>query len=415
MIATQNGSMTKDLDGSHQPSRRQGKERTESNKTVNTTKISPRPTIANYKRILSVMRKTSGLWERVDKRMVGVFTPNRRVFDFPHDVVAVTEALHKQGLNLRTIAACGIRQAAIRIVVKDAAPATIIWKRSNRVISFRIPEQSANVLDEMMNARRIVGIRSRNQFVRRLALDFTAQRLVYPDSGTPIVDWEKLQVRTASVVKAALLCALPTKPPSPRSSASFLTDDDLTGDIERVISKVVTPYVDPSNPMLHFDELQAECRAKLAKIIHAGRLAQCPTRGKVFAFVKTSFRNHVRSIVEKYAFAAKRTGVAPPPRLPIGEGYIAARTKVQVIRLDDPDIGHQLGHDDHRFLQGEFIEELFAQLSPSECVELNALIRESSLQSPESEKGFDLRKRQARAERKARVKLLRRCREILIG
>lgn len=415
MIATQNGSMTKDLDGGHQASRRQGIERTESNKTANTTKISPRPAIANYKRILSVMRKTSGLWERVDKRMVGVFTPDRRLFDFPHDVVAVTEELHKQGLNLRTIPASRIRQAAIRIVVKDAAPEPVIWKLSNRVISFRIPEQSANVLDEMMNARRIVGIRSRNQFVRRLALDFTAQRLVYRDSGTPIVDWEKLQVRTASVVKAASRFTLPTAVTSPRSSASSLTDADLTGDIERVISKVVTPYVDPSNPMLHFDELQAECRAKLAKIIHTGRLAQCSTRAKVFAFVKTSFRNHVRSLVQKYAFTAKRTGRKPPKSLPLGEDCVAARSKVQVIRLDDADIGHQLGHDDHRLLHGEVIEELFAQLSRTEWAEFSALIGKDSNRLPENGNGDNERTPQARVERKARRKLLRRCREILIG
>jgi hypothetical protein len=193
-----------------------------------------------------------------------------------------------------------------------------------------------------------------------------------------------------------------------------LTDDDLTGDIERIIRKTVTPYVDPSNPMLQLDELQAECRAKLAKIIHGGRLAHCPTRGKVFAFVKTSFRNHVRSLVQKYAFTAKRTGVEPPRRLPLGAGCAAAAKKVQVIRLDDPDIGHQVGRDDERFRQGQIMEELFAQLSPTECAELSALIREVPDRSPENGDGCDLRRRQARAEREARLKLLRKCRAILM-
>jgi hypothetical protein len=40
----------------------------------------------------------------------------------------------------------------------------------------------------------------------------------------------------------------------------------------------VTPNVDQSNPMLHFDELQAECRAKLAKIIHDGDVAPSALR-----------------------------------------------------------------------------------------------------------------------------------------
>lgn len=194
-----------------------------------------------------------------------------------------------------------------------------------------------------------------------------------------------------------------------------LTEADLTGDIERLIGKVVAPYVDQSNPMLHFDELQAECRAKLAKIIDGGRLAQCPTRGKVFAFIKTSFCNHVRGLVQRYAFTAKRTGMKPPARLPLGAGCMAATKKVQFIRLDDPDIGHQVGRDDDRFRQGEFIEELFAQLSPPECAELSALICEAPDRSSVNGDGCDLRRRQARAEREARMNLLRKCRAILFA
>ncbi|MCL4785377.1 MAG: hypothetical protein KJ070_01085 [Verrucomicrobia bacterium] len=188
-----------------------------------------------------------------------------------------------------------------------------------------------------------------------------------------------------------------------------LTNDDLTGDVERLIMRTVTPYVDPSNPMLSLDELQAECRAKLAKIIDSGRLAQCPTRGKMFAFVKTSFRNHVRSLVQKYVFTAKRTGVEPPPRLPLGAACVAAVRKVQIIRLDDPDIGHQVGHDDDRFRQSEFIEELLANLEPSERVQLSALMERAN---PTCE---DLVKdgRSLNTERKVRRTLLQKCRAIL--
>jgi hypothetical protein len=188
-----------------------------------------------------------------------------------------------------------------------------------------------------------------------------------------------------------------------------LTDADLTGDIERIIRRTVTPYVDPSNPMLNLDELQAECRAKLAKIIHGGRLANCPTRGKVFAFVKASFRNHVRSLVQKYAFTAKRTGVEPPPRLPLGAGCVTTARKVQVIRLDDPDIEHQVGREDDRLRYSEFVEELFAKLPPSDCAQLSALIDGS----PTNGEACFMDERSLKAERKARRKLLRKCRAIL--
>ena len=64
---------------------------------------------------------------------------------------------------------------------------------------------------------------------------------------------------------------------------------------------------------------------KLNHLVTRGaRHPYCPTRGKVFAFVKTSFRNHVRSLVQKYAFTAKRTGVEPPPRLPL-RGRLSAK------------------------------------------------------------------------------------------
>jgi hypothetical protein len=95
----------------------------------------------------------------------------------------------------------------------------------------------------------------------------------------------------------------------------WLTPDDLMADIEQIIAKIIRLYVDPSNPMLHFDELRAECRAKLARILHDGCLIRCPTKAKAFAFIKTSFSNHVRSLVQKYAFTEKRTGVKHPPKL----------------------------------------------------------------------------------------------------
>jgi hypothetical protein len=40
---------------------------------------------------------------------------------------------------------------------------------------------------------------------------------------------------------------------------------DVYNEIERLIGRIVVPYVDPSNPALHFDELMAECKAKLAR------------------------------------------------------------------------------------------------------------------------------------------------------
>src|SRR5690348_14046786 len=81
---------------------------------------------------------------------------------------------------------------------------------------------------------------------------------------------------------------------------------EMLGDIDRLITHVVSPYVDESNPMLHLDELCAECRYKLARIISAGRMQQCPTRAKFFGYLKVSFVNHIHTQIQKHVFTQRR-------------------------------------------------------------------------------------------------------------
>jgi hypothetical protein len=82
--------------------------------------------------------------------------------------------------------------------------------------------------------------------------------------------------------------------PNAWNQRPWITPNDLITDIEYLIAKTVKPYVAPSNPLLAFDELQAECRAKLAQILHDGCLLKCTMRAEAFAFVKTSFSNLFR-------------------------------------------------------------------------------------------------------------------------
>jgi hypothetical protein len=204
MIAAENGSVTGEVGSPHNASRRLPKTtRAKRMEKAAAFRQTQHPTLANYRRVLSVLRKTGGLWERVNKRdVVGVFAPDRQAFEFPQDVTTVTEKLHEQGLNLATVPANRILHEAIRIILKDNPPASVVWKQASRVMSFRIPKESADVLEYMMKERQIVGISSCSQFVRRLALDFAAQRLDYPDALAPKVDWEKLQIKGVATVRA---------------------------------------------------------------------------------------------------------------------------------------------------------------------------------------------------------------------
>ncbi len=98
------------------------------------------------------------------------------------------------------------------------------------------------------------------------------------------------------------------------ASQPWITVEDLTGDLERLVGILVAPHVDCSNPLMHDDELRAECRAKLAQILDAGHLSKCASRGKALGFIKTSLRNHLNSLVQRHAFTQKRTGIKPPER-----------------------------------------------------------------------------------------------------
>lgn len=151
---------------------------------------------------------------------------------------------------------------------------------------------------------------------------------------------------------------------------SWILPEDFAGDLERLIGVVVAPSVNQSHPLMHDDELRAECRAKLAHILDGGFLNKCPSRGKAFAFIKTSLRNHLRSLVQKYIFTEKRTGNKPPPRISkTPEGALILPTqKVRYIRLDDDENCFELGAMDSRFASAEFIEELNNSLTPVERI-----------------------------------------------
>ena len=175
--------------------------------------------------------------------------------------------------------------------------------------------------------------------------------------------------------------------PDALASQPWITLDDVTGDIERMIGILVAPYVDDSNPLMHRDELKAECRAKLAYILHAGHLHKCPTRAKAFGFIKTSMKNHIMSLIQKFAFTEKRTGVKAPPkshrnRRVDGDRHRAA---VTVLSLDDEEASLQVGSLDPSFRKMEFIEELDHLLTPDER---NALRRLTECYGMDSQQGI---------------------------
>lgn len=154
-----------------------------------------------------------------------------------------------------------------------------------------------------------------------------------------------------------------------------ISERDLSGDIERLIHSIALPYVDDSNVLMHEDELRAECLAKLARVIVAGHLLNCPTRAKAFGFIKTVMKNHIRSLVEKFAFAQRRTGVKTVPRrLRSKNGNTATQPKLVKLSLNEEDVALRVGLADPTFKKMELLEELAFRLTPHERQALTLLL-----------------------------------------
>jgi hypothetical protein len=145
------------------------------------------------------------------------------------------------------------------------------------------------------------------------------------------------QAHAAPMRRFALMFQAPTlRPP---------VLEEMHDDLERLMAKVARQYSDQSCPELNYDELVAEGRAKLAQMICDIRVTfkKVPTRTKFFAFFATSLNNHVRSLVHKFRFTEKRTGVKPPPKeerfSPVATEQ---RMKTAEVRLDDEEVNLQV-------------------------------------------------------------------------
>lgn len=110
--------------------------------------------------------------------------------------------------------------------------------------------------------------------------------------------------------------------------------DERMTDISRIISHITSKYTDQTHVFLHQEELVAECHKKIAEIISANKWQQFvdKPRGEFFAFVKTAFNNHVKSIMVRNRMTAKR-------------GYDPYAKKKNVdLSLDDPESGIQVSN-----------------------------------------------------------------------
>lgn len=89
--------------------------------------------------------------------------------------------------------------------------------------------------------------------------------------------------------------------------------DSIMPDLDRLIKSIIANSTDRRNINLHFDELYGSMQEKLAAILRR-RDTVFPTRANFFGLVKVSLVRHTNSLIQKFNFTYKRTGVKPPKR-----------------------------------------------------------------------------------------------------
>lgn len=123
------------------------------------------------------------------------------------------------------------------------------------------------------------------------------------------IQWTRSDLDLCVVKFAMLRVALFSKPSfAPPVLAEMMPD------ITRLMHSVAARFSDQTTPQLQHDELVGMSRLKLAEIITNGQVESQATRECFFKFFKTAINNQACSLVQKYRFTEKRTGVKPPPR-----------------------------------------------------------------------------------------------------
>ena len=147
---------------------------------------------------------------------------------------------------------------------------------------------------------------------------------------------------------------------------------EMWSDIVHLVERIAKTYTDLSTPMLHTDEIVADCYRKLAELIDRDYFAShnITSRHDFFRMFKTVMNNHVKGLVQRNRFTIKRTGIKPPKKGAVLDSETSKSYKPVEISLDDPENTFQL-EDSHVSTHSELDwnelkEDFFRGLTPVE-------------------------------------------------
>ncbi len=111
--------------------------------------------------------------------------------------------------------------------------------------------------------------------------------------------------KTSMVQFAAVILRIEARP---------LTYADVHADIERLIHVTAMRSQDQTCASLSYEEIKGESFQKVAEVLDKGWLERSKTRAEFFAVLSSAIKNNVCSLIQRYRFTQKRTGVKPPPK-----------------------------------------------------------------------------------------------------
>ncbi len=155
--------------------------------------------------------------------------------------------------------------------------------------------------------------------------------------------------------------------------------EDMWDDIVKLIARHSKTKIDQGNTLLHEEEIQGECLAKLSKAIDKGLFIKLKTRKEFFGYLKVMVRNCINSLVQRHVYTAKRTGNEFRKDK---NGKIIDYKKASQVSLNDDDSDIQVGdYDAASFaMDKEYLDAARGLLTPAESMVFDQLL-EPNLES----------------------------------
>lgn len=146
------------------------------------------PSYRDCARVCEAMKEQPVLKTYLRRPHGFVYGREGQKFAFPRTVLQVAASLQSQGLSAQSASQHDLVLAAVKVLGLASAQALARKEAAKVVINYRLTQTEADQIDALLKKQAIVGIVSRDQFCRKVLVDFLAKRLRYANPADLRVD-----------------------------------------------------------------------------------------------------------------------------------------------------------------------------------------------------------------------------------